>query len=85
MVFVIIVILVITGTKLDDTFPVAFLEGYSNSYWLDHSENGEGIMIFVSDDIPLQSMIPSPLTNGKSSSTSFRKNRIYSRYIKVIH
>ena len=44
----IIDILIITETKLNDSFPEAqcFLDGYSKSYRLDRSEHGGGLMIF---------------------------------------
>ena len=50
----IIDILVITETKLNESFPEAqfFLEGYTMPYRLDRSEHGGGIMIFAREDIP---------------------------------
>ena len=62
-------ILVITETKLNDSFREAqfFFEGYTMPYRLDRSEHGGGIMIFVREDIPSRSIDPSPLTNGTES------------------
>ena len=62
-------ILVITETKLNDSFPEAqfLFEGYTMPYRLDRSEHGGRIMIFVREDIPSLSIDPSPLTNGTES------------------
>lgn len=42
-------ILLITETKLDDSFPIGqfCIKGYSTPYRLDRSSKGGGIMIFV--------------------------------------
>ena len=47
-------ILVVTETKVDDTFPVGhfFVKGFSTPYRIDRNRHGGGIMIFVKDDIP---------------------------------
>ena len=47
-------ILVVTETKVDDTFFVGhfFVKGFSTPYRLDRNRHGGGIMIFVKDDIP---------------------------------
>ena len=47
-------ILIITETKLDESFPNAqfFMEGYSEPYRMDRDRNGGGILIYVRDDIP---------------------------------
>ena len=46
-------ILIITETKLDNTFPVSqfHIDGYSKPYRLDRSRNG-WIIIYVREDIP---------------------------------
>ena len=47
-------ILVITETKLDDTFPLGqfYVEGFTMPYRLDRNRNGEGVIIYVREDIP---------------------------------
>ena len=46
-------VLVVTETKLDDTFLSQFLvTGFFVPYRLDRNRNGGGIMIFIRDDIP---------------------------------
>ena len=47
-------VLVITETKLDDTFPTAnfMIDGFSTPYRRDRNTNGGGILIYVRDDIP---------------------------------
>ena len=47
-------VVMITETKLDDTFPADqfVLEGFSKPFRIDHSKNGGGILLFVRDDIP---------------------------------
>ena len=46
--------LVVTDTKLDDTFLTSqfLVTGFSVPYRLDRNRNGGGIMIFIRDDIP---------------------------------
>ena len=47
-------ILVVTETKLDDSFPVAQfkIDGFTTPFRLDRTSNGGGLMIFVREDIP---------------------------------
>ena len=47
-------ILIITESKLDDTFPMNqfFIEGYSPPFRADRDRNGGGIIIYIRDDIP---------------------------------
>ena len=47
-------ILVVSETKLDNSFPVSqfLMDGYSPPFRLDHDNNGGGIMLFVREDIP---------------------------------
>ena len=47
-------VLVVTETKLDDTFLLSqfLVSGFSVPYKLDRNRNGGGIMIFIRDDIP---------------------------------
>ena len=46
-------IMVISETKLDDSFPESQLKifGYASPFCLDRDENGRGIMVFVCEDI----------------------------------
>ena len=46
-------ILVVTETKLDDTFleSLFLMDGFSKPYRLDRNKNGGGIMIFIRDTI----------------------------------
>ena len=47
-------ILIITETKLDDTFTNSQfkIEGFSYPYRLDRTKEGEGIMLLIREDIP---------------------------------
>ena len=44
----------LSGTKLDSTFPYAqfYIEGYFKPYILDRDQNGRGIMLFVREGVP---------------------------------
>ena len=46
-------ILIITETKLDDTFPGSqfHIDGFSKPYRLDRNRNGGGVIIYVREDI----------------------------------
>ena len=47
-------ILIITETKLDDSFPINqfIINGYSPPFRADRNKNGGGIIIYVRDGIP---------------------------------
>ena len=47
-------VLLISETKIDNTFPVSqfYVPGYSVPYRLDRTENGGGIMLYVKKHIP---------------------------------
>ena len=47
-------ILIITETKLDETYPISqfHIDGYSMPYRLDRNRNGGGVIIYVRKDIP---------------------------------
>ena len=47
-------ILVVTETKLDETFPLGqfYVERFTMPYRLDRNRNGGGVMIYVREDIP---------------------------------
>ena len=48
-----IYVLLVSETKLDDSFPIAIflIDGFSTSYRLDRDSNGGGLMLFVREDI----------------------------------
>ena len=52
-------VLVVTETKLDDSFPTAqfFIDGYSSPYRLDRNRHGGGILIYVREDISSKQLI----------------------------
>ena len=47
-------ILLVSATKIDDTFPVAefCVQGYSTSYKLDRLGKGGRLLLYVREDIP---------------------------------
>ena len=47
-------VLVITESKLDETFPTKqfCMDGYSKPFWKDRNKNGSGVMIINKDDTP---------------------------------
>ena len=47
-------ILLISETKLDDTFPLSqfIWEGFTSLYRLDRTRHGGGLMLFIREDIP---------------------------------
>ena len=47
-------VLMVSETKIDDTFPVGnfVIDGFSTPYRLDRDSNGGGIMLYVREDIP---------------------------------
>ena len=49
-------ILLVSETKIDDTFPLAqfCVEGYSTPYRLDRTCKGGGLLLYVRDDILLK-------------------------------
>ena len=51
-------VLVVTETKLDDSFPTAqfFIEGFSPPFRLDRNRYGGGILIYVREDIPCKEL-----------------------------
>ena len=70
-------VLVITETKLDDSFPLQFLmKGFAEPFRLDRNRNGGGVMIYIRDDIPsrllLKHVFPSDI-EGLYIELNFRK------------
>ena len=71
-------ILVITETKLDDTFPLGqfYVEGFTTPYRLDRNHNGGGVIIYVRDDIPSKILEKHKLPQdieGMFTELNFRK------------
>ena len=55
-------ILVITESKIDDSFPIVqfIMEGYSPPFRLDRNANGGGVLIYVRDDIACRELKKHP-------------------------
>ena len=47
-------VLMVSETKIDDSFPVGnfLIDGFSTPYRLDRESNGGGIILYVKEDIP---------------------------------
>ena len=73
-------ILVVTETKLDDTFLTSqfLITGFSVAHRLDQNRNGDGIMIFIRDDIPsrvlMKHVFPDDI-EGLFIELNFRKTK----------
>ena len=52
-------ILVLTETKLDDTFPTAqfLVNGFSEPYRRDRNRKGGGVMVYIREDIPRSKLL----------------------------
>ena len=61
-------IIVLTETKLDDSFPTAqfTIEGYSKPFRHDRNSDGGGILIYSREDIPCREL------------TSQKESKVYS-------
>ena len=59
-------VLLISETKLDDTFPLSqfILEGFTPPYGLDRMKHGGGLMLFIREDIPFK-LLPNENPFGK--------------------
>ena len=59
-------ILIITETKLDNTYPVYqfHIDGYSIPFRLDRNKNGRGAIIYVKEDIPSKVLRKHLFPNG---------------------
>ena len=59
-------VLVITETKLDDSFPTGqfFIEGFSTPFRLDRNSRGGGILIYVREDIPSKQLSKHTFNDG---------------------
>ena len=74
-------ILVITETKLDDTFPEKqfLIAGYKKPYRLDRNISGGGVMIYVREDIPSERLTKHNLHENVEAifvEVNLRKNKI---------
>ena len=47
-------ILLVSETKLDDTFPIGefYIDGYATPYRFDRISHGGGILLYIKEDIP---------------------------------
>ena len=70
-------ILLISETKLDDSFPSAqfLLDGFSKPYRLDRCSNGGGILLYIRDDIPARLLSNSNKTESIFVEINFRKKK----------
>ena len=72
-----LVILLISETKLDGSFPSAqfLLDGFSKPYRLERGSNGGGILLYISDDIPSCLLLNSNKTESILAEIDFRKKK----------
>ena len=70
-------ILLISETKLDDSFPSAqfLFDGFSKPYRLDRCSNGGGILLYIRDDIPSRLLLTSNKTESIFAEINFRKKK----------
>ena len=73
-------VLVLTETKLDDTFPTSqfMISGFSKPYRRDRNKNGGGILIYVRDSIPSKELSNHNLPDDIESifvELNFRKSK----------
>ena len=70
-------ILLISETKLDDSFPSAqfLLDGFTKPYRLDRCSNGGGILLYIRDDIPARLLSNSNKTETIFVEINFRKKK----------
>ena len=52
MIIGIVDVLVISETKLGKSCRTIEIPRYTRHFWVDHDQNGGGIMVYVSEDIP---------------------------------
>ena len=67
----------ISGTKLDKSFPInhSFMNSFSIPYFLDRNRNGAGILLYIREDIPSK-----PLSiEGYLTEAIFVKNNLHSQ------
>ena len=74
-------ILILTETKLDDSFPTSqfMVDGFSMPYRQDRNRNGGGIMIYIRDDIPsilLTKHVSPDDVEGLFVELNFRKSKL---------
>ena len=70
-------ILLISETKLDDSFPSAqfLLDGFSKAYRLDRCSNDGGILLYIRDDISSRLLLNSNKTESIFAEINFRKKK----------
>ena len=71
-------ILLISETKLDDSFPSAqfLLDGFSKPYILDGCSNGGRTLLYTRDDIPSRLLLNSIKTESIFAEINFRKKMV---------
>ena len=59
-------ILILTETKLDESFPTNqfLIEGYSKSFRFDRNRNGGGLLVYIREDIPCKELKSHTLADG---------------------
>ena len=59
-------ILLVSETKLDDTFPIGqiYIDGYATPYRFDRTSHGGGILLYIREDIPSKILKFEPVQNN---------------------
>ena len=72
-------IILISETKIDETFPTAqiFIKGFSAPYRQERNRTGGGLLLFVREDVPSRILNPKSETDIETLSVkiNFRKRR----------
>ena len=75
-----VAILMISETKIDESFPwdQFKINGFNAQFKLDHNSNGEGIMLFVREDISAKLIASNtPLVEGLCVEVKLRKQMLF--------
>ena len=75
-----VAILMISETKIDESFPwdQFKINGFNAQFKLDHNSNGEGIMLFVREDISAKLIASNtPLVEGLCVEVKLRKQKLF--------
>ena len=70
-------VLLLSETKLDETFPLEqfLISGFAKPLRLDRNSKGGGIMLFIRDNIPFRLLKPGNLTEALFTEINFGKKR----------
>ena len=70
-------IILISETKIDDTFPTAqfFIKGFSAPYRQDRNRTGGGLLLFVREDVPSRILNPKSKTDIETLSVEINSFR----------